>query len=146
MEHLPFEEAINAEPSRTAGEAQRLESEPLYESPGYQHFTYLARGVYWDQITRWLQHYHPNQLLILSSEEFYDDPAVGYRKVLNFLRLPEVELPAYPAEHVGTYPAIPEAIRQRLIEYYAPHNRILRHQLNQLWPGIGDVVVNRFAA
>jgi hypothetical protein len=146
MEYLPFLEAIEAEPLRTAGEAKRLAAEPSYESRKYQHFSYLERGVYWDQIRRWLNYFGPSQFLILSSEEFFENPAVGYKKVLQFLGLPEWELPAYPTENFGKYPVIPEAIRRRLREYYAPFNRVLRGQLNAQWPGTGDAVVDRFAA
>jgi len=145
-EPLSFQEAVEAEPSRTAGEAHRLETDPFYESFNYQHFSYLERGVYSDQIDRWLKYFRPNQFLVLGSEELREDPALGYKRVLKFLGLHEWELSAYPAEHVGKYPPIPEAIRSRLLEYYAPHNRVLRNQLNSYWLGTGDAVVDRFAA
>lgn len=145
-EFLAFEEAIAAEPSRIAGEVQRLETEPSYEGFNYQHFTYLERGIYSAQIRRWLNCFRPEQFLILSSEQFFEDPAGEYRKVLNFLGLPAWQLPAYPAEHVGTYPRMSGAIRHRLLEYYAPHNRTLRNCLNSCWPGAGDEIVGRFSA
>lgn len=145
-ESLSFDEAIAAEPSRIAGEVQRLEAEPAYESFNYQHFTYLERGIYSDQIHRWLNYFRPDQFLVLSSEEFFEKPADGYRKVLQFLGLPQWELPAYPAEHVGSYPPMPAATRQHLLDYYAPHNRTLRKHLNSHWPGAGDAVVDKFSS
>ena len=143
-ESLLFEEALAAEPSRIAGEVQRLEAEPSYEGFNYQHFSYLERGIYFNQIRRWLNYFRRDRILVLSSEQFFENPGGEYGKVLKFLGLPAWELPAYPAEHVGIYTPIPAAIRDRLREYYAPHNRALRHHLNSNWPGSGDEIVDRF--
>lgn len=144
-ERLAFEEAIDAESSRISGEAHRLQSDSFYESFSYQHFTYLKRGIYWEQIHRWLKYFRPDQFLVLSSEAFFKSPAIEYKKVLQFLGLPALELSTYPAVHVGKYPGMSAVIRDRLIEYYAAHNRSLKHELNSLWPGTGDEIVGRFS-
>lgn len=144
-EDLSFDEAIAAEPSRIAGEVQRFQAEPFYEGFNYQHFTYLERGLYANQISTWLRYFRADQILVLSSEQFFRNPAVEYRRVLKFLDLPAWELPAYPAEHVGSYSPMPLEIRSRLLEYYVPHNRTLRRYLNSKWPGAGDEIVDRFS-
>ncbi|HUA13971.1 MAG TPA: sulfotransferase domain-containing protein [Verrucomicrobiae bacterium] len=144
-EHLPFEEALACESSRTADEAERLQREPSYESFNYQHFTYLERGIYANQIRRWRKFFPSEQLLILSSEELFEDGARVYRRVLGFLGLPALDLAAYPAEHVGKYRPMAARMRDRLDEFYAPHNRVLREELNAEWPGVGDTIVDRFS-
>jgi hypothetical protein len=144
-EKLSFADALDAEPARTSGEVERMATEPLYEGFNYQHFTYLRRGIYSEQLRCWLRYFRSEQFLVLSSEQFFENPAVGYRKALKFLGLTEWELPAYPPEHTGKYSPMPPEIRKRLIEYYAPHNRILREDLNSYWPGTGDEVVARFS-
>jgi len=60
--------------------------------------------------------------------------------------LPEWELPAYPAEHVGSYSPMSATMRDLLLDYYAPHNQTLRQYLNSHWPGSGDAIVERFSA
>ena len=145
-EKLPFEQALEAEPSRIAGEAQRFGNEPLYESFNYQHFTYLERGIYSDQIARWLTYFRPDQFLVLSAEEFFKSPAAEYRRVVKFLGLPAWELTSYPAEHVGKYAPMSSVTRDRLRQFYAPHNRTLRDCLNSNWPGSGDTIVGRFSS
>ena len=144
-ENLSFGDALKEETTRLAGEAQRFESEPFYESFSYQHFSYLARGVYSDQLNRWLEYFQPHQFLILSSEMFFENPANEYRRVLKFLGLPPWELRSYRPEHVGSYRPMPQTTRDCLLEYYAPHNRALRHHLNSIWPGTGNEIVDRFA-
>jgi hypothetical protein len=145
-EHMSFEEAIDAEPARTAGEVERLAADPSYEGFNYQHFSYLGRGIYFEQLRGWLQYFRPDQFLVLSSEKFFASPASEYRNVVKFLGLPEWEPPAYPAEHVGSYSPMSAAIRSRLHGYYAQHNRTLRHDLNATWPGTGDAIVGRFSS
>jgi hypothetical protein len=144
-ESLSFEDAIEAEDHRIAQEGQRLTLDSSYISFNYQHFTYLKRGIYADQIKRWLRYYRPEQVLILSSEQFFKDPASEYQRVLQFLGLPPWDLPAYPAELVGTYPPLSTATRRYLREYFAPHNSALRRFLNSVWPGTGDVVLDGFS-
>jgi len=144
-EQLSFEAAIRVEPSRIRGEAQRLITEPSHESYNYQHFTYLERGIYADQIRRWLDYFRPEQLLILSSEQLFEDPGVVYHIVLNFLGLPAWDLGGYPAEHVGRYAPTPTKIHTQLVEYYYPYNQVLRNDLNSIWPGTGDRIVQRFS-
>jgi hypothetical protein len=144
-ESLSFEDAIGAEDHRIADEGQRLALDSSYMSFNYLHFAYLKRGIYADQIRRWLRYYRPEQFLIVSSEQFFKDPASEYQRVLQFLDLPPWDLPAYPAELVGTYRPMPAATHRYLREYFAPHNSALRRLLNSVWPGTGDVVLDGFS-
>jgi hypothetical protein len=144
-ESLSFEDAIEAENHRIGEEGQRLALDSSYVSFNYQHFTYLKRGIYTDQIRCWLRYYRPEQLLILSSEQFFKNPASEYQRVLQFLGLPSWDLQAYSAELVGSYQPMPPTTRRHLREYFAPHNSALRLLLNSVWPGRGDVVLEGFS-
>jgi len=143
-EFLSFEQAIEAESSRLDGKLERFKADPLYRSFDHQHFSYLTRGVYLPQLQSWRKVYASEQVLVLSSEQFFEDPAFEYRKVLKFLGLQEWDLPAYPARHVGEYQPMSPAMRSRLVAYFAPHNRSLREYLNSTWPGVGDTVVGKW--
>ncbi len=74
FETLSFEEAIEAEPARLAGETERMLAEPLYNSFAHQHHSYLARGRYHEQLERWRARFDDRQLLVLSSERFFAEP------------------------------------------------------------------------
>jgi hypothetical protein len=145
-ESLSFENAIAAEESRIAGEAERLTHDPRYISENYIHFTYLKRGLYAEQIRAWLEYYPVDQVLIVSSEKMFENPSAEYQRVLNFLRLPAWDLPSYPVEYPGKYQPMNVAIRVRLREYFAPHNRELREYLDSKWPGAGHAIVDRWSA
>ena len=51
FEHLDrFEDALDAEPGRLAGEVEKMNADPDYKSLSHQHHTYMARSRYADQI------------------------------------------------------------------------------------------------
>jgi hypothetical protein len=87
VEHLPFPDAIEAEPERLAGEAERLLADPEVPRPRHEHFSYVDRGHYDVQLRRWLSHVPAGALLVLRSEDFYADPAGAFHDVCDFLGL-----------------------------------------------------------
>src|SRR5947209_13351977 len=48
-EKLSFEEALEREQERTAGEYERVLAEAHYSSHAFKHLSYLSRGIYVDQ-------------------------------------------------------------------------------------------------
>jgi hypothetical protein len=89
FERLPFEAALAAEEERLAGVDELLASDPRAVSFEHQHFSYIARGRYADQLERWLERYPRERMLLLVSEEFFADPAAATVAVQRFLGLPE---------------------------------------------------------
>ncbi len=73
-EALPFAEAIAAEAERTAGEEQRLLSDPTAISPAHRHQTYVAQSRYAPMLERWFAAYGRDQVIVEAAEAFYADP------------------------------------------------------------------------
>src|SRR5437667_354107 len=125
-ESLSFEEAIEGEEERTARERERILADERYYSHAYKHRSYLTRGIYVEQLRAWMELFGREQFLILKSEDFYADPAGTLKQVLAFLQLPETEpLPnkrAYEQFNTNAYSGMDPALRQRLSEYFRPHN------------------------
>jgi hypothetical protein len=124
-ENLPFDAAIDQEAERLRGEEQKIRTNPLYEGFRYRHYSYLARGIYIDQIKAVMDVFPAEQLLILKSEDFYAEPRQTFKQVLSFLRLPVFELQEYRAHNARKYPEMPHETRKRLIDYFRPHNERL---------------------
>jgi hypothetical protein len=126
QETLSFEQAIEAEAERLAGEQEKIISDPRYYSAAHDRYSYLARGIYLEQIRRWQQHFPPQQLLILESGELFRKTADVYRRVLEFLGLsawrPQEFGNRYPGEYSET---MDPATRRQLVKYFAPHNEQL---------------------
>jgi Sulfotransferase domain len=123
-EPLSFEEAIAAEPIRLQGEKDRLLQDTHYFSYNYMHYSYLQRGIYADQLQTWFRLYSPEQLLILGSENFFTNPQAYFKKVLEFLKLPDCELPQYQSFNARNEreSMLSEQTRWQLKEYFKPHN------------------------
>lgn len=137
-EHLGFEAALDAEAGRLAGEHQRLLADTGYRSDAHRLWSYTARGEYVDQLERWLAHYPRRQLLVLRSEDLYEQPAQTYARTLEFLGLPPVDLETYPRYTRRTSAAeMTDAARQRLSEHFRPYNERLAAVLGEAvwWDG-----------
>ncbi len=124
-----FEKAIDIEAERLAGEVDKMMADEHYYSYNHHHFSYLARGIYLEQVERWLKFFDREQLLILKSEDFYRQTPAVFKQVLDFLNLPTWELPNYKNYNRADNPKIAPLTRKRLLDYFAPHNRRLTEYL-----------------
>jgi hypothetical protein len=140
-----FEQALELEPGRLAGERERMLADPGYDSPAMQHYAYVARGEYAMQLEAWRARFDPDQLLVIQAEEFFADPGTTYGSVLEFLGLP---VPARPPQFKAhnARPAggmVPET-RARLAEHFAEPNRRLEELLGRRlgWTSTNSVAVD----
>jgi hypothetical protein len=129
-ESLSFEEAIDKEEQRLQGEVNKLVENERYRSFNHQHFSYLARGIYLDQIQMWREYFKPESMLILSSEKFYADPAKVIQQVTDLLGLSGWSLSDSKKYNSSPYPDMDARTRQRLVEFYRTYNKKLFEYLN----------------
>ena len=133
-EHRTFEEAIKWEMGRPlGGEDGAFEHEDLVRVP--RNYGYLLSSRYAEHLLRWAEFFPREKILVLKSEDFFDNPRQTLKSVFSFLGLPEWELQALetPREpkkrdkrNVGRYEEeMDPATRRRLEEYFEPHNQRL---------------------
>ncbi|GAA1882373.1 hypothetical protein GCM10009814_10590 [Lapillicoccus jejuensis] len=121
-----FERALELEPERLAGEAERLAADPSYDAPHWRYHAYLRRGHYAEQLAPYLQGLGPQQVLVVQSEALFADPAAQLARVFDFLGLPAHDGGDHRALNAGRDRSpVPEAVRERLRAYYAPHDAAL---------------------
>jgi hypothetical protein len=130
-ERLGFREALEQESDRLAGEAEQIGADPGYRSTPHRHLSYLARGLYAEQLERWLAVYPRDRMLVLRSEDLFAAPATAYAETLAFLGLPEHELDAFPRRNWARYDELDAATREWLVEYYREPNRRLYELLGR---------------
>jgi len=105
-EPLPFEEAIEAEKRQT----KVLRG-------------YLSRSIYVGHLMRWSRVFAEDQMLVLKSEDFFERTQETLERVLDFLDVPMWEAEAPEKRNKGEYETqMAPATRQRLEEYFEPHN------------------------
>ena len=122
-ETLSFSDALDAEPARLAGEAERIVRDAGYRSVPHRVFSYASRGRYADQLTAWIDRFGRSRVLVLRSEDLYADPARAYNEVIRFVGLPPGGEPAFRVHAAAPrHDDMPEAVRARLVEEFRPHN------------------------
>jgi len=119
-ESLPIMEALTTEEER-------------YGSSGYGHRSYKRRGLYLEQLKRYEGYSLKNQLLILSSEEFFTNPQKTLKQVFRFLGVGETfECSNFSPRNVGKNKTpIPKEVYEYLNKYFKPYNRRLYNYLNR---------------
>lgn len=128
-EPLDFAQALASEAERTVGERERLVADPNYFSEPYDWYTYRARGRYLEHLDPWLERFDRSQFLFLTSEEFYGDTRAAYLRTLEFLGLPQHELPTFKVYNDRRSAPMDEQLRAELTDYYRPHNAALAQRL-----------------
>ncbi|OKH37067.1 sulfotransferase [[Phormidium ambiguum] IAM M-71] len=129
FEKLSLEDAIAQESARLKGETAKMLADANYYSYNHQHYTYLSRGIYAEQLKHWMQFFPKEQLLVLPSEELYNQPNMILNQVLEFLQLPSFQLTQYEKYNSGEYPEVNQEICQQLQAYFQPYNQELAELL-----------------
>ncbi|MCM8775504.1 MAG: sulfotransferase domain-containing protein [Candidatus Omnitrophica bacterium] len=133
FEKLSFEEAVDGEEARLSHDRERLFRDEAYYSFSHHHYSYLARGIYVDQLKTWFRFFPRANFFIAQSEKFFSDPKRVGAQVFQFLGLSTEGLwPLVGARRSGIdrngggrYPEMNPSIRQRLRDYFKPHNERL---------------------
>jgi len=131
-ESLSFEDAIESESKRLSGEKDRLLADPSYISYNYNHFSYIERGKYIDQINNWLECFSKKQMLILSSEDFFQDTDDSLKQICNFLGVKHIKTNPKKKHNTGGYKDTMSAdMRERLRLIFEPYNAKLQKFLDK---------------
>ncbi|HET8606194.1 MAG TPA: sulfotransferase domain-containing protein [Gaiellaceae bacterium] len=130
-EPLSFADALAAEETRLAGEAERMAADPAYFSHAWWDHTYFARGLYAEQLERWYARFPREQLLVVTTEEYAARPGETYARVLDFLGAGPHELREHPRVFSRDYRPLDPATRARLAARYAEPNRRLAELLGR---------------
>ncbi|HWJ97778.1 MAG TPA: sulfotransferase [Acidimicrobiales bacterium] len=129
-EDLEMLEAFEAEEERTA--APRSAEKANADRDWY---AYKARGRYAEQLTRYFDRFGREQVLVVRSEDLFEDSAATCREILQFLELPDgppsLQL---PRSNKTKEADVPSAARRLLEDYYAGPNEELAELLGRrLW-------------
>ncbi len=122
-ESLEFEAALKQESSRIDGEKDRELTDTAYVSEALRKFSYMDRGLYSEQIGRWLQHYNREELLLLRSEDLFEQPSRTFARLLEFVGL-RPWAPAVFEVHNATKNAskIPADLRAEMRRHFEASN------------------------
>lgn len=124
IEKLSFLKALEAEEARLEEGRESLEN-GLY-SYNHQYFSYLDRGKYAEQIQRWFELFGRDNILILNSESFFNNPGTSYNEVLEFLGLAKYDNVLFkPLNTDSSKKKISTEAETYLRNYFKPYNEDL---------------------
>ncbi len=130
-EKLPIYEAFEKEKERIIKEKKIISTNKDFYSFEYQHFAYIDRGKYAEQIKRYLTYFDRKQILILKSEDLFCHTQDTFNKVTNFLNLEKYKLQNINPYNVGKYQKNGYSnLRDTLADFYKPYNKELYNLLN----------------
>jgi hypothetical protein len=125
FEHLAFEQALEAEPARLAGEEDRLRSEPGYESKAHRHQAYRQRGEYAPQLARLAELFGRERVKVVDSHRFFETPQEVYSDVLGWLEVDQTKPAGFDRYNGRPRLSMPEHLRRELEEHFAPYDEQL---------------------
>ncbi len=128
-ENLTFEEAIKMESYRLTESHEKIFSIKHYFCQERHDHSYLERGKYYEQLVRWYECFPKEQILVIKSEDFYNNPQDIYKEVLEFIGLPYYEKQEFEKLNQGNYEVPTDAnfahIFKKLGEYFFEENQKL---------------------
>lgn len=125
VENLSLAAALSAEGDRLRGEMERVRADDGYISFPLLHYSYRSRGLYAEQIERWLKVAPKDRLLILQAERLFSDPAAIVEQTLSFLGLPKHASGDYPVQNERRYEPINASVQAELSRFYREPNEAL---------------------
>jgi hypothetical protein len=128
-ETLSFAEAVEREPQRLLGEAERMRADPRYFSFEMKFHSYVTRGDYAASLARWFGYFPRERFMIVRAEDLFADPAAVMAETHRFLGLPAFTDAEFPRLNQGSAstramnPADADRLRERFVE---PNGRLER--------------------
>ena len=112
-------------------EVERLLADPRAFSRAWWDHTYAARGLYAEQLERWLAAFPRERLLIVTTDELGERPDEAYASILAFLGAPPHQLDEYPRVFDRDYAPMEPHTRAALEARFAEPNRRLEALLGR---------------
>ena len=123
----------HGEDARLDGELEKILADETYTSFKYTHFSYIKRGIYVDQLEAFQKHFADDRLLILQSEDFFQNVQPKLDVVFEFLGVEPHALGDVRPQNVGNYAK--EKLKDQsdlyddLVGLFTPHNERLYEAL-----------------
>ena len=129
-EKRSFEDAVFEEMNRIKSERiiQNKNKNLRVFTPNNIH--YLKKGFYALQLKSWFKIFPREQILVLSTEEFQEDQNLIYKKIFDFLNIPNMKIKSTEKMEKGNYIPMKDETRKLLLDYFRQYNYELFELIN----------------
>jgi hypothetical protein len=123
MESLPILEALEKEETRLETSIKAKD----YKSDIFRRYSYKSRGLYRNQLDRYIEHFPLKQILIIPSEEFFARPDSSLTRVCEFIGVDKAfKIPDLEARNVASNRhEIEPKVYEYLNNFFLPNNQAL---------------------
>jgi sulfotransferase family protein len=129
------EQALEAQEARALGEGGETPVRGDGAGSDDSRHKHLSNSIYADYLQRWSEFFPREQMLVLKSEDFFENPKQTIKSVLDFLDLPDWEPGARELgnrfNRGGYDQGMDPAVRRRLEAFFEPRNRRLYEYLGR---------------
>ena len=126
-ENLSFDEAVE---ERLEGEWGEISKDKAYPTEEFRNRSYLSRGIYVDQLERWMKYFPKEKFLIIRTEEFNEDSQGVLNRIFNFVGVSEFKVENLKKMNAGRYENMDKSTRKYLVDYFKLHNQRLAKLLD----------------
>jgi Sulfotransferase domain len=123
---LFFMRAVELENERITDEEQQITSGRIQSGDKFRNWSYLRRGLYGQQIARWLHYFPAEQFLFIKSEDFFSDTLIHLEHIHTFLRIPSTVPVDISPVNSNRYPDLDTSDRKKLENYFREDGQLLR--------------------
>ena len=123
VENRPIMDAMKEEDEFIA----KIHEMQDYKSKAFRYYSYKSRGIYVDQLRKYLDYFPQEQMFILNSEEFFSSPSDSLSKLFDFVGIDKDFKPAdLNPVNVGTNrKKVDDEVFEYLKDYFAQYNEEL---------------------
>ncbi|KRF14083.1 hypothetical protein ASG90_13065 [Nocardioides sp. Soil797] len=126
-----FVTALELEDQRLIGEVEKMRDDISYESHPHRHQAYKSRGQFAEQLDRVHRLFARDQVHVMESESFFEQPEREYRDLLRFLELNADVMPTFGRHNARPSAPMPDDARSLLDGHFRSHDDALSDVLGR---------------
>ena len=132
-EKLSFEEVIKRQMNEEHLSDYDAFCTELYHTNNDQILNqYISGSIYLERLKRFYDIFPKEKILILASEDLYNNPQMICDEISEFLKIPKWNLKKFTKyNYYVKQPKLDERLKRQLLEYFKPHNEQLYKYLNR---------------
>jgi hypothetical protein len=93
--------------------------------------SYLAKGIYVEQLKKWYKIFRKEQLCVISTEDFSDNPNQTLKKIFNFLKIPDYSIKEFEEKKKSEYSEMNNSTRVEIEKFFEVYNEQLYQLIGQ---------------
>jgi hypothetical protein len=90
----------------------------IENSESFRNFSYISRGLYFQQISHWLKYFPPEQIHCIKSEELFTNPGPVYSALCHFLGIANFKNVNFEPLNAFPYPRLSPELRKKVRPYF----------------------------